>query len=526
MRRSHRRSVATIARARRGPDWQPPTSSQGDARTTGLAKRASAAIIALAALVAFLLLGTNAFALEILWINSGTGDWFNSTNWDDPPVFTDNIVPTSGDNTFVNNGGTAQAIDGSAFNLGGADAETRRLFIGGLLAGTATTDVLAGTVNTDGVDVTSLFGTFVGLATTNAPSATGTLTTVNGGSSLNPGSSFFVGFVSGSTDASATATGNATIDGELLAATGTIGGVSGSGANTAIGTVIVNGDATGDFRIGTVSQSSGANATGSLTVTNGDFFNLGQSLTVGSTLNGSTANGTVDVQTGTFTTLDSVFNGSLRVGIASGVGTQPGGSATGSFTSASIDTSLNELDSVFIARSLAGGTGIGTASFGTGTLNVEDDVFVGFTAIQSGNGSSDGSLVIDGAIVGLGGGSFGVGRAQSFALDDEGNGQADGIVVATGVSEFRFFDIGVVRGNVQNDANATGELTVGAGGITGAPTITNSNGFQVDSNSRLFIGTTIGTTINGQVRGVGGTSSGTVTVTGGNISGKIGRAHV
>lgn len=508
--------MATIARAQRGPDGRPITPARSKPRGLGHILYFGARVVALVALLALLALSTDAFAVTINWNDPAADDWFDATNWDDPAL--NDIVPTNADEVFVNNGGEAQAA--------GADAETRSLFVGALVTGTATTDALAGTVTADGVDVTSVFGTIIGLATTDAPSANGTLTTLNGGSSLNPGTGFFTGVVSASTNAAASATGNATIDGELLAAFGTIGGVLNSGANTANGTVIVDGDATGDFTIGTVVLSPGGDATGSLTVVNGDYFNRGSNITVGNTLDGGTADGTVVVQNGAFKTLDSVFNGTLNVGTSSGFGAVSGGDATGSFTAASTDTSLNEIRSVLIGQSATGGSVIGDANFGTGTLNVLEDVRVGFTGLRLGNGSSDGSLVTEGTVAGSGPGNFDVGKAFGFGILDAGNGTANGTATVTGIQEFRFFDIGVIRGVVQNDVDATGELHVGTGGIQGAPTLINGNGNEVTSNSSLVIGGTIGTPNNNQVQGTGGTSSGTATVTGGNISGLSGTLSV
>ena len=78
-------------------------------------------------LAALLLLSplSPAWAVDYEWNNLGTGNWEGSGNWipSDPPGF-----PQSGDNAWINNGGTAQIID-----IGTTAAN---LYLGGVETGT------------------------------------------------------------------------------------------------------------------------------------------------------------------------------------------------------------------------------------------------------------------------------------------------------------------------------------------------------------------------------------------------------
>ncbi|MBK7324730.1 MAG: PEP-CTERM sorting domain-containing protein [Propionivibrio sp.] len=308
-----------------------------------------------------------------------------------------------------------------------------------------------------------------------------------------------------------------------------IGTLSGATPSATGSVVVSSGDVVTDIPVvgQTTTAGVGAVATGSLTISNGNllpsgFFPFG--VTVGQNVaSDGIANGTINIANGSILLGNAASNPNLFIGMASG-GATKSGSATGAVTAQAIDTSVNALRSVLIGRADNGGTANGTLSLtqGSGTLRVTDSFLVGSLSSQAG-GSAIGVANLAGTQVDKVGASFGlfeIGSVDASQLvNNIGLGTANGQAAIAGGSGYTTYRVGTIIGTVVNDSvQADGVLNVGSGGLVASST----------SPGSLQIGVSRGTPNNNQLIGLGGTATGTVTVTGGNVANfgniQVGRA--
>jgi len=189
-------------------------------------------------LVLGLLAGSPVTAATV-WINLGSGDWFDLLNWDAG-------VPTSIETTLINNGGTAVADATSIFYPGGA-AETDDLLVGYRDLFTAAPETGVGHLELNDVDLNvndDLRVGFVGTAILPG-SAEGSITSTKGGNNGGDVS------VAGDADvgvygsgAGGAATGSMNLAGNLVGNGGDLSVGVTSGAGDGTGTAIVTGDVT------------------------------------------------------------------------------------------------------------------------------------------------------------------------------------------------------------------------------------------------------------------------------------------
>ncbi|NQU71503.1 MAG: hypothetical protein HQ514_13200, partial [Rhodospirillales bacterium] len=427
----------------------------------------------------------------ITWV-VGTDDWHTAANWEDESFV--NVVPGALDFTHINNGGAVQVTT--------ANAISGRLHVG---ASGPATGVLSGTVTTNNFDLGANFYAHVGSATAGVTSATGTIVTTAGNLNM-PGGVLFVGSVANSTTAGqATGTGIVNVDGFVSASQFSRIGNLFNGDGDANGSVTASSGVTGTFGVG-VAHSGAATglATGLLTVTGGDLnFSTGN-FRVGDNFGDATTDGTVDVQAGNIATTTSLsFLPNITIGRAIG------GNATGVMTAQGIDTTNQSLDDLIVGLAASGGTAMGTFDPGPGDISLEGNFQVGKVFLNLG-GNATGSATIDGMVTGVGGDLkvFEIGTGRGIGLSDTGEGSVIGGAALAGVGGFDVNRIGVMTGTVQEaTASAMGTLTVGAGGIAG----------KADGSGRLEIGVVYGTPNNNTLTGPGGSATGMVTVTGGNV---------
>ena len=245
--------------------------TETNSRTSTTISIRRAVLLALSTALGSGLAASSAPAQE--WVNPGTGDWFEPTNWN--PA----VVPGAGSNPLVSNGGTAK--------LSGV-AETP--FLSSLNVGQGGIGTGVGTVESNGVKIRA--GTFnVGTLFSSGDTATGDLSIVAAGAE---GNSLNVGLIF-TPPGRARATGSLVVEGALPLTGGFLqaGQMIQSGrGSVAEGTVEIGGDAgtVGGFLIvGNVSGNAGqagSSSTGVLRVKNGGGLALsgGTQVYVGTTL--------------------------------------------------------------------------------------------------------------------------------------------------------------------------------------------------------------------------------------------------
>ncbi len=319
----------------------------------------------------------------VTWQTSGTGDWFDATNWLDDTATA--RVPTTGDFASIDNGGNATISTGTANAL--------RVTLGTNPTQSGTLTISGGTLQLDAA------GSVIGVGgTTGGTSLGGTGTFIQSGDSVVFAREARIGISGGGT-------------------------ISGSSVGTYLmqgGTLAINGGAGDFFALG-----SGLGATGVYLQTGG-FANVGN-LYVGRT----SAAGSFTLSAGTFVTQQSVFiggsassdSGAIGVGTQSagttlkvgnvgtgenfriGFGTGTGGASNGTynmnggtiaFTTTSIgmivgdsggNGTLNMSDGSLLTRSINVGrntTGVGTVNLSGGTM-----IFTGGGVVVGGNAISN-----------------------------------------------------------------------------------------------------------------------------------------
>lgn len=481
----------------------------------GIMKRTTTRTLPLAIAMA-LAVPLDAKAAAIVWVNSGTGDWFDPSNWDLGRIPEPLGDGGAGDSATINNGGIATATTGAP-----PDVIARDVFVG---AGVGT-GAVSGTLISNGVRVEGQFRVDVGSASGAITSANGTATVT--GRDLVSGQGVSVGTVF-TPESAATAQGSLTVTGGGLVAPASLN-VGQIGINTlapvfsrdasATGSAEIEGDVIGGLNVGVNSSGSATStAEGSLTVTNGDLETRFFGITVGSSsaglsLDAGSAMGSVVLDSGSL----SISTASSAVSLTVGSATGPGAVAQGSFDAAGLDLGSESFRDVRVGVSSRDGDATGSFSSATGDLRVREDFAVGFGRAgfdaSTGAGTASGTADLgSGDIIGVDGlaGTFSVGHISNAGLFSTGAGDVEGEVEANGISGFSRYRIGVHEGTRHAaDASAVGRLTLGAGGIGG----------NADGDASLLIGGSIGLPNNSQQFGPGGTAQGDVVVDGGNITG-------
>jgi hypothetical protein len=426
-------------------------------------------------------------AAPISWTNPATGDWFDAANWS-------LAVPAAADEAFVNNGGTAIAS-------GLLTPTTGALRVG---AGTGT---VSGVVTITGLDLA--LGTIstplrVGGATAAAATAVGALTVDGSVRGLVPGSSigsFAIGTANG---AGASGAGTVIVVGDLSASSGQVGSLGSGNGTAASGSLTVGGNLDGLFGVGIAIGAAGgaaSTAIGAATIDTGNLTLGTSGLVVGLTQDGSAvATGTIDVLAGALRAGASPF--AWQIGVATA------GTASGAVHVQSIDTAAQSVAGIFIGSAANGGVASGELRSAAGNLAVSNNVAIGVTAADFG-GTSVGTLALGGALQASGAGRrLDVGRLDSVSIFAPGTGAATGTLEAAGVAGFRAVDIGRGSAHFGTAISASGNATIGAGGIVNA----------TDPGGTLRIGVAEGRFNNGTIVGPGPVASATVTV-GGDIAG-------
>ncbi|NCF83127.1 MAG: PEP-CTERM sorting domain-containing protein [Proteobacteria bacterium] len=464
--------------------------------------------------------GVSAGAIE--WI-AGTDGWYDPTNWDLGRLPEPLGGGGAGDSAFITNGGTATADVSS----GAVDIRARDILVGAQNSTAPKSGAIAGSLEINGVNVEGQFRVDVGVASGAVTDAEGSVSVTNG--SVIAGQSVFVGSVN-TTEAPASAVGSLNVEGggvtaaaSLLVGTVSVNTFAGTFSQdaTASGIATVDGDVEGGLSVGTNSGGDSTSmATGTLTITNGALNLENPGATIGSAslafnaAEGGTSIGSVTVETGQLRITDSTFNLDLNVGVASGAATN----ATGELTvGGGLDLGTEAFREVNIGSAVLDGTAQGSVTSPAGDLRVTNDVNVGtamggFDAAR-GAGSGTGTLDLGtGNVTGVDGiaGTFALGSISNAGLFSTGEGIALGNAMTNGLSGFDNYLVGVNRGTRHSaDSEARGALTVGNGGIVG----------NADGDSVLIIGASLGTPNNSQVFGPGGTAEGTASVAGGGVTG-------
>lgn len=433
-------------------------------------------------------LPASAAAVVTTWQNAGQDDWFNAANWDTG-------VPMSADDAYVTNGGTAVIDGASPLAPPALDLVVRRMFVG---AGDGGAFAPTGTLLIDGVEFEVFgFGLQVGSASGDNTGASGLLSTI-GADVVLSGAPLVAGDTAASTESGITATGNVDIDGHLRAGSVSVVGRSNAG-NTGVGDVIVHNGAHLDGL--TIASANGGAATGTLTLTGGDL-QLGGSLRIGETsffTPGGDATGVLDVQAGSLRTVATVFGIDLTLG--HGVE----GTASGTLSTGSVDTSAQPLDDVNIGVGTQDGDGTGSLSLGSGDVDVTGDVEIGHAiTVSAGRNDAVGEFDLTGSLNGDGdpNDGFFVGHTSAFLITAGGIGSASGTATVGGVSGFGRIGVGVADGTVFNDTTVSGTLEVGAEGIGGP------------ADALLMVGVANASPNNSTVQGVGAIVEGTLTTAG------------
>jgi hypothetical protein len=425
-------------------------------------------------------------AAPISWTNPATGDWFDAANWS-------LAVPAAADEAFVNNGGTATA-SGLLTPTAGA------LRVG---AGTGT---VSGTVSINGLDLALGNAVHrVGVATAADGVATGTLTVDGSVRGLAVGSSFNSIFVGTATGANAVGTGTAAVGGDVAALVSSVGAIGSGDGTTATGSLTVGGSLTGLSNVGVafgVIGGAASAAIGSVTVQAGDLILGSGGLAAGVAVNnGTAATGTIRVEVGDLRTTASPFF--WQIGVATD------GTATGSVSAPSVDTSAQAIGGLFVGTA-SNGTATGELRLGSGVLTVNGNAFIGVNTADSG-GAATGTVVLGGVLQAEGAGrTLDVGQVSSGSIFAPGTGTATGALDAAGISGFRFVDVGIGAAHIGTGMTGVGRVTVGAGGIVN-PT---------DFGGILRIGVADGVFVNGTIVGPGPVADGIATISG-NVTGYV-----
>lgn len=435
--------------------------------------------VLMALMTGTILAGMPVSAATLNWLNPAEGDWFEGKNW------TDDAVPTAGDDAAVNNGGTAEAA-------GPVTPTAGRLAVGagaGNVSGTVTTG--------NGTDLALGLGfrnLNVGVAGAADADARGTVSVGGSITGIVPATAigeFGIGLANGD---NAQAEGTVSVAGDMTAIFGSVGFLGEGSNQTATGALTVGGSLIGLRSVGVSLLAENGSVDGAVTVTGGDltpsdnFFVVGQALRPG-----SVASGSVDVQTGHIRTTASQWS--------IGTATQ-GGKAAGSVSAAGVDATGAALFGLSVGTA-GDGSADGMLALGAGELRVGGSAFIGTASVTAG-ATARGDVTLDGALVAQGVGHLlAVGQANGQVFQS-GPGTATGALSAEGASGFRFVLVGVANGSEGLGLEATGALTVGMGGLTNT----------VDPGGTLQIGLARALAVNNQVKGPGPVAEGSATVTG------------
>jgi hypothetical protein len=406
---------------------------------------------------------------QTFWNTPLDGDWYDATNWT-------NLVPTAGELTGVNAGGTATADRSSPLYV--ADPVSGDMTIGVRFSPTLAPPISTGGLELVDVNLDASGPLLVGYVSTPAGmfhNATGTFTSTAG----------------------ANAHGNVNVDGDA-----SIGHVNaGPAATMAVGTVDLAGDLTGDgsgdLMVGQTAEAGTANGTATVA---GDIAGFGH-VFVGRTNLTSTGNAT-----GTLTVDGSVTASTMGVTHEFDIGTQAGDGT--SLGTAEVGQGIFDFDFVAVGsgstQGAAGASGTGTLDvlaggihttdgfeFAVGGTNGPGDVFgtvvvtsggvsgydivdIGYVRQQDTTGNASGILNI------FGGGLAGNHTNDLIVGQTAGSGNADGTTFVTGnVTGYRHVFVG--RSNLMSTGDAFGTLTV-TGSVTAA-TMATTHEFTVGSQA-------------------------------------------
>lgn len=442
--------------------------------------------MALAVFVAGTILTTApSVAATFQWENSGSGAWFDPSNWD--PAGT----PGDSDTAVVNNGGTAEAA--------GAVAPT----VAGLRVGGGAGNV-SGTVTTATADVEILDtgSVTVGFASEAGASADGALSVGGSIVPIAPAPTFGTYSIGTAQGDGAKAIGTVLVGGDVVGAQGFVGTTGAGSDSTAEGSLTVGGDLTGLRLVGNAAPSSlNSAAKGTVTVTKGDLtlgtgiVAIGQAFGVG-----STAIGAVSVDAGNFRTAPTIPT-ILSIGFARD------GVAMGTLDAAGVDSTDAALASLVVGSTVSNGIAAGTLTLGKGDVRLAGNALIGSASVETG-GSAYGLATLGGALVAEGDNrQLRVGNAVGD-ISQVSPGSATGVLSAEGLSGFRNVFVSFASGFAGLGPEAEGNLSVAAGGIANS----------TDPGGVLSIGRSEAQALNGQLTGPGPVTSGAATVDG-DISG-------
>jgi hypothetical protein len=298
----------------------------------------------------------------------------------------------------------------------------------------------------------------------------------NGGTAEATGSVQVRDLFIGSGFGGGTFLGTVTVGLDLLAGQRVdVGRVSGAGSS-GTGTLAVQRDLQGLLGVGVAFQATpvGAPTTAQGTVTVGrDLRTAPLSLfEVGVAVNAATTG------TGAVTVTGTVTPGTVTPGSSQSwsIGGSTGGTAVGSFSAGTVDTSTTVLNNLRVGVASGGGTATGTLGLGSGDLRVGNDTFIGVVGTQTG-GDANGTLTLGGRLVSTDPASslLQVGSGVGGSLPQDNSGKATGSLTAEGLTDWRFVDIGSwqgVRGDgVDGRVAISGSATVGNGGVVYTPPV-------------------------------------------------------
>lgn len=296
----------------------------------------------------------------------------------------------------------------------------------------------------------------------------------------------------------ATQSGTAMLGGGLQVGRVFVGIANSGDGSTATGTLSVGQGMTGLTSVGVVNNindpnSAASTAVGSVTVTSGDATVGFQGLVVGrGFFGGSSAEGSVDVQDGTLRT-EASFSGPQFWTI----GTVTQATATGSVKAVSVDTSTEAIGSLFVGTATGGGAASGSLELGSGDVNVEGNVQVGFSNMDFG-ASANGTALLGGTLAAQGTNrQLLVGVASGGGIFSAEETSASGLLKAEGVAGFRNVSLGMAVGYAADETSAAATVNVGVGGIQ------NTN----DPGGSLRIGFSEAISVNGSFAGPATVSS-------------------
>lgn len=296
----------------------------------------------------------------------------------------------------------------------------------------------------------------------------------------------------------ATQSGTAALGGGLQVGRVFVGIVNSGDGSTATGTLSVGQGMTGLTSVGVVNNindpiAAASTAVGSVTVTSGDATVGFQGLVVGrGFFGGSSVEGSVDVQDGTLRT-EASFSGPQFWTI----GTATQATATGSVKAVSVDTSSEAIGSLFVGTATGGGAASGSLELGSGDVNVEGNVQVGFSNMDFG-ASANGTALLGGTLAAQDANrQLLVGVASGGGIFSAEETSATGLLEAEGVAGFRNVSLGTAVGYAADETSATATVNVGVGGIQ------NMN----DPGGSLRIGFSEAISVNGNFAGPATVSS-------------------